>query len=72
MTTTIQQKMICLYKTTMDDLIFVFKQNVNYMLWLKVGYTSTHPNSTSLSLNVATKCGDPKLVVDGIKSYPRA
>lgn len=55
------KKMICLYKVTMDDLIRTFMQIINYKLMLEGGFTSICLDTTSLSLNITTKCGDPKL-----------
>lgn len=41
----------------------------NYRLWLKGGSIGKGPNSTSLKLKVVARFGDPKLMVDAMKSY---
>ena len=64
-------KMICLYETTVDDLIHAFMQIANHILWLRDGSTSKWYYFVSLKLKVVAKCGDPKLLVDAMKSYPR-
>ena len=38
--------------------------------WLRGGYTGKWSNSASLKLKVDARCGDPKLLVDAMKSYP--
>lgn len=58
-------KMTSLYEMTMDDLICAFM----HIAWLRGGYTSEGLDSTSLKMNVVVKCGDPKLLVDAMKSY---
>lgn len=42
------------------------------MSWLKGGTFAKGPNSTSLNLKVVTKCGNPKLLANVMKSYPSA
>lgn len=44
-------------------------QIANYMPWLKCGSTGKKLDSASLKLKVAVRCGDPKLLVDAMKSY---
>ena len=65
-------KMICLYEATVDDMIRVFMQIANYRTWLKGGYDGKGPDSASLKLKAATMYGDPKMLVDAMKSYPGA
>jgi hypothetical protein len=63
--------MTCLYEATVDDLIYAFMQIANYRSWLKGGYTGKGFDSVSLKLKIVVKCGDPKLLADAMKSYPR-
>jgi hypothetical protein len=65
-------KMICLYETTMDDMIRTFMQFANYRTWLKGGSDGKGLDSASLKLKAAARCGDPKMLVDAMKSYPGA
>lgn len=65
-------KMTCMYEATVDDLIRAFMHMTSLMTWLKGGSIGKGPNSTSLKLNVVAWCGDPKLLVDVLKSYCRA
>ena len=58
---------ICLYEEIVDDLIRAFMQIANCKLWLRGG--STGKGLDSMSLKVATWYGNPKLLVDAIKSY---
>ena len=62
--------MICLYETTVDDSIRAFMQIANYRSWLRVGSTGKGLDFASLKLKAAARCGDPKLLVDAMKSYP--
>lgn len=64
--------MICLYEMTLDDLICVFMQIANYLLWIKGGSTSKGPCLLSSRLKIVGRCGDPKLFADARKFYPRA
>lgn len=65
-------KMTCLYEATIDDLILPFMQIKNYKSWLKGGSFGEGLNSTSLKLKVVAKCGDPKVLVETMKSCPWA
>ena len=62
-------KMTCLYEAIVDNLIRAFMHIANYRSWLKGDSTSKGPNSTSLKLKATARCGDPKLLVDAMKSY---
>lgn len=53
----------------MDDLICAFVHIANYMLWLIDVYIAKGLDLASLKFKVAAMCGDPKLIVDAIKSY---
>ena len=63
-------KMICLYETTVDDMIRVFMQFANYWTWLKGGPDGKGPDLASLKLKAAAMCGDAKMLADVMKSYP--
>ena len=63
-------KITCLYKATVDDLICAFMQIANYMLWLRGGSAGKGLDTASLNLNVVIMCGDPKLLAEAMKSYP--
>ena len=63
-------KMTCLYEATVDDLICAFMHITNYKSWLR-GATSKGRDSASLKLKDVTWCGDPKLLANVMKSYPR-
>jgi hypothetical protein len=65
-------KMICMYKAIVADMIRVFMQIANYRAWLKGGSHGKGPNSASLKLNAAAKCRDPKKLVDAMKCFPGA
>ena len=65
-------KMTCLYEATVDDMIRAFMQIANYRAWLKGGSHGKGPDSASLKLKAAARCGDPKILVDAMKSYPGA
>jgi hypothetical protein len=49
-------KMTCMYKAMVDDLISVFMHITKYMSWLKEGSNGKGPNLASLKLKVATRC----------------
>lgn len=57
------------YETTMDDLVCTFMQITNCRLWLRGGFNNKGLDSVSMKLKVVAKCGDPKILVDAIKSY---
>ena len=65
-------KMTCLYEATVDDMIRAFMQIANYRTWLKGGSDGKGPDSASLKLKAAARCGDPKMLADAMKSYPGA
>lgn len=48
------------------------RANCKLNSWLRSGFASKSYDSMSLKLNITTMCGDPKLVVDAMKSSPRA
>ena len=62
--------MIYLYEATLDDMIRAFTQIVNYQIWLKMGHDGKYHDLASLKLKVASRCGDPKILADAMKSYP--
>ncbi len=62
--------MTCMYEATVDDLIRAFMQIANYRSWLRGSSTGKGPDSASLKLKAAARCGDPKLLADVMKSYP--
>ena len=64
--------MICMYEATMDNLIRAFMRVANYLSWLGGGSIGKDFDSMSLKLEVVAKCGDPKVLVDAMKSYLRA
>ena len=64
--------MIWLYEVTVDDMIRVFMQIANYWTWLKREYDGKGLDSASLKLKAAARCGDLKMLIDAMKSYPRA
>ena len=64
-----ENKMICLYEETADDLICVFIQIATQISQLKGGSTGKGLDSASLKLKDVARCGDPKLLVDFMKSY---
>lgn len=41
---------------------------MNYRLWLKGNSIDNGPNSTTLKLKIVARCGDPKLLVDVMKT----
>ena len=63
-----KNKMNYLYKMTMDNLIRAFMQIIYYRLWLRGGSTSEGLDFASSKLKAATKCGDPKLLGNAMKS----
>ena len=64
-------KMICLYKARMDDLIRAFRKIADYRLWLRDDSADKGLDSTSLKLKVVAMCRVPKLLAKAMKSYPR-
>ena len=61
--------MTCLYETTLDDMIRVFMQIINYRTWLKGESDRKGPDSASLKLKAVVMCGYPKMLADAMKSY---
>ena len=61
--------MTCLFKATVDDMIRAFTQITNYRFWLEGGFLGKGPYQTSLKLKVAVRTGDPKLLVEAMRSY---
>ena len=61
--------MTCLYEATVDDMIHAFFQITNYRGWLKGRLDGKGPDSASLKLKAVARCGDPKILVDPMKSY---
>ena len=61
--------MTCLYEATVDDMICAFMQIANYQAWLKGGLDGKGLDFASLKLKIAARCGDPKILVDAMKSY---
>ena len=53
-------------------MIRAFMQITNYRTWLKRGSDGKGRDLASLKLKVTAMCGDPKILVDAIKSYPGA
>ena len=64
-------KMTCLYEATVDDMIRAFIQIANYWAWLKEGLHGKGPDSTSLKLKVAARCGKSKNVGSCYEVLPR-
>ena len=62
-------KMTCLHETTVDDMIRAFMQIANYWAWLKGELDGKGPDYASLKLKATPRCGDPKMLVDSMKSY---
>ena len=62
--------MTCLYEVTMDVLIRAFMYIANYRSWLKHFSTGKGSDYESFKLKITTMCGDPKILLDAIKSYP--
>ena len=65
-------KMTCMYEATVDDMIRAFMQIANYRAWLKGGSHDKGHDLASAKLKAAAKCGDPKHLVDAMKSFPGA
>ena len=65
-------KMTCLYEVTVVNLIRAFMRIANYRSWLEGGSTGKGLDPTSLKLKDVAMCGDPKLLVEAMKSYPGA
>lgn len=65
-------KMTCLYKAIVDDTIRTFMQITNYCTWLKGGSTRKELDEASLKVKATTHIGDPKLIAEAIKVFPRA
>ena len=63
--------MTCLYEATVDNMIRAFMQIANYRAWFKGGLDGKGPDFASLKLKAATRCGDPEMLADAIKSYLR-
>lgn len=61
--------MTCMCEATMDDLIHTFIQIANSRSWLKEGSIGKGLDSPSLKLKIASRCGDPKILVDGMKFF---
>jgi hypothetical protein len=64
-------KMTCLYETIVDDIIHVFMKIANYRTWLKGGSNGKGFDLASLKLKATVRCGDPRMLADAMKSYPR-
>ena len=64
--------MTCLYETTVNDMIRAFMQITNYPAWLKGELHGKGPDSASLKLKATARCGDPNMLANAMKSYPRA
>ena len=64
-----ENKMICMYEATVDDLIRAFIQIANYKSWLRRGSTSKGPDFASLKMKVDARCGYSKLLANVMKSY---
>lgn len=56
----------------MDDMKWTFMQIVNYRFQLKDGSSWKKHDQTSLILKVVAHIGDPKLLVEAMRSYPGA
>jgi hypothetical protein len=65
-------KMIFLYEAIVDDMICAFMQIAYYRTWLKRGSNGKGSDLASLKLKTVARCGDPKMLADAMKSYPRA
>ena len=64
--------MTSLHEATMDDMIRAFMQIANYRAWLKRGLDGRGMDYASLKLKAVVRCGDPKILVDAMKSYSGA
>ena len=62
-------KVTCLYKATVDDMIRVFMQIANYRTWLKGGSDGKGLDSASLKLKATARCRDPKMLANAMKAY---
>lgn len=64
--------MTCLDETTVDDMIRVFMQIVDYYSWFKGGPLGKGHDQTSLKQKATTHTSDPMLLAKTMRQYPWA
>ena len=61
--------MTCSYEAIVDDTICAFIQITNYWACLKGNLVDKGPDSASLKLKAAARCGDLKMLAHAMKFY---